>query len=109
MEALTEVLPYLIGPAGGFIAIAVLFFLTMFSLWKIADKHIFPALAKWFDNQEIRYEKLLETHEADRELFKEAMTKITEEHKSNDVKLNNIKEELREIKYDIRTNNIRAM
>jgi len=86
-----EVLDLAVGPAGS----VVVLLLVLFAVWKIATSYLFPLLQDYFSNQQKNFKDLIDSHNADRQIFVSAIQSLT-------VRQDKVEGDLRDIKGDIK-------
>lgn len=89
-----EVLDLAVGPAGS----VVVLLLVLFAVWKIATSYLFPMLQDYFSNQQQNFKDLIDSHNADRQIFVSAIQSLTVRQDKVEGDLKDIKGDIKQIK-----------
>lgn len=99
MTELAEViLPYLVGPFSGLIITVCLLVGLVWMGWRTANNVLGPLAKQWLDNQNIRFDRLLEDHAKDREAYSAGINVLAEKILAVDNKVEDLDREITDIK-----------
>lgn len=94
-EFLDIVLPYLVGPASGLVVTFVLLVALVWMVWWSIKNVLGPFAKQWLDDQNKRFDRLMDSHGEDRRAFHDAMQKF-------DSRFERVESDITDIKSDVR-------
>lgn len=103
-EFIKELIPYIMGPLGGFAITVFLLCSVLFGLWRGVEKWIAPGISKWFEKREEHIKDLMKSHEDDREAFTHAIDTLSDKLGIVDRKVDRLTEEVDSIRQNLRSN-----
>ena len=101
-EVIELVLPYLVGPASGLVVTVCLLVALVWMGWRMANNVIGPLAKQWLNDQNKRFDSLMDEHSKDRDAFSLGINTLAEKLVRVDSKVEDIEREITDIKLIVR-------
>ncbi len=72
-----EFIPLLLEGLTGTSGALVLALVMLYAVWRVATLHAVPAVERWAKKQDERFETIMQSHDADRTVFRDTMSSMT--------------------------------
>lgn len=101
LETVETFIPYIIGPAGALLITTGLLIAVLWGLWTGVEKWVVPSIEAWMAHQRQHIEKLMQSHDEDRQAFRHAISSLAGHIGRVEQVVEQLNEDFNELKYEL--------